>query len=185
MELGLRNDYDAIVLDIMLPELSGWEVLVSLRQRHVKTPVIMLSALAEINDKVRALDAGADDYITKPFKVAELIARLHAVARRPPLQPMDVLEYGDLHFSLQTQTLNGVELTAKESQILALLLRHPQRVFSKERILTYVWGNDISPDDSYVEVYISRLRNKLKTLKSQTKIATQRGIGYKLVMGGK
>lgn len=185
LELARQNQYDAIVLDIMLPLVSGWEILQTLRQQNIKTPVIMLSALDEVDDKVRALNAGADDYLAKPFKTAELIARLKALVRRPPLQSSEVIEFGDLCFDLQTQTLNSTKLTAKEAQLLDLLLRQPQQIFSKEKILQYVWGNDAVADDSYVEVYINHLRKKLNNLKSQVKIVTQRGLGYKLIMESK
>ncbi len=180
-DLALRKIYDAIVLDIMLPGLSGWEILQSLRAHSVRTPVIILSALNEVSDKVRALDIGADDYLAKPFKTAELVARLHALERRPPLQSSEVIEFGDLVFDQQTQAVNNIKLTSKEAQLLTLLLKFPQQICSKEKILAYVWGNDTTVNDSYVEVYINHLRKKFKKLNLNVKIVTQRNLGYSIV----
>lgn len=181
LELALQNDYDCIVLDIMLPELSGWEILQILRQRKIKTPIIMLSALSEVDDKVRALNLGADDYLAKPFKTTELIARLQALTRRPPLRDRDTLEFGDLIYSRDDHTLNGLELTAKEAMTLELFLQNPQQILSKERLLAYVWGDDEAASESYVEVYISHLRKKFKDVGSKAKITVSRNLGYKLV----
>ena len=182
LKLAQSGDYDAIVLDIMLPKLSGWEVLTILRAKNYKTPIIMLSALSEVEDKVKALNIGADDYLAKPFKTAELVARLQALTRRPPLQNSDILEFGDLTYDTKNQTLNQTQLTAKESKLLTLFLRQPQQLIPKERILNYVWGNELVTDGSYVEVYISRLRQKLKQINSNVKISSQRGLGYKIIM---
>ena len=114
LELALKPNYDVIVLDIMLPHISGLEILETIRKRGVKTPVIMLSALNEVEDKVRGLEYGADDYLAKPFKTAELVARLKALVRRPPIAETKSLEFGDLKLDLNNRTLNGVELTDKE-----------------------------------------------------------------------
>ena len=133
LELALKPNYDAIVLDIMLPKLSGLEILKIIRERGVKTPIIMLSALNEIEDKISGLELGADDYLAKPFKTAELIARLNALVRRPPLVDAKVLNYEDLKFDLTNRTLNGVELTDKEAGIFEMLIKHLARQLLKSK----------------------------------------------------
>ncbi len=180
LERVLHGEFDCIILDIMLPEVSGIEILQAIRERRIATPVIMLSALSEVSDKVKALNIGADDYLAKPFKTAELIARLNALVRRPPLATETTLAFGDLVYNYQKYTINGLELTAKEAKLLELFLRQPQQVISKERLLAYVWGHE-DVTENYVEVYISRLRNRLKQLKSTVKIVTLRNLGYKIV----
>lgn len=178
LDLATKGSYDCIVLDIMLPKLSGLEVLRTLRQRKDLTPIIMLSALSEVDDKVRGLESGADDYLAKPFKTAELIARINALTRRPPLQASQTLAFGDLEYNPSERTLNGLSLTAKEADILELLIRTPEQVQPKERILAHVWGSEAV--DSYVEVYISYLRKKLQQLGSAVQIKTVRSLGYKI-----
>lgn len=182
LDLALINSYDCLVVDIMLPKISGLQVLEILRQRNVSTPIIMLSALSETHDKVRALEVGADDYLAKPFKSAELIARIKALTRRPPLLPSQKLIFGDLEYDLVEHSLNEVMLTAKEANLLESLIRHPEQTHSKTWLLSHAWGGDTNPSDSenYVEVYISSLRRKLKQLNSTTTIKTIRNVGYKL-----
>ena len=181
LDLALKPNYDAIVLDIMLPKLSGLEILKIMRERGIKTPVIMLSALNEVEDKINGLEMGADDYLAKPFKTAELIARLNALVRRPPLMDAKVLNFEDLKFDLTNRTLNGVELTDKEAGIFEMLIKTPGSAVTKEQILAHVWGNESEFEENYVEVYISYLRKKLKSLKSHAEIKTIRNLGYKLV----
>lgn len=181
LDLALKPNYDAIVLDIMLPKLSGLEILKIMRERGIKTPVIMLSALNEVEDKINGLEMGADDYLAKPFKTAELIARLNALVRRPPLIDAKVLNFEDLKFDLTNRTLNGVELTDKEAGIFEMLIKTPGSAVTKEQILAHVWGNESEFEENYVEVYISYLRKKLKSLKSRAEIKTIRNLGYKLV----
>lgn len=181
LNLALKPNYDVIVLDIMLPKLSGLEILQTVRSRGIKTPVIMLSALNEVEDKIKGLDYGADDYLAKPFKTAELIARLRALTRRPALIDAKVLNYEDLELNLTNRTLNGVELTDKESAIFEMLIRNPGSAITKEQILAHVWGADSEYEDNYAEVYISYLRKKLKNLHSRVAIKTIRNLGYKLV----
>lgn len=181
LDLALHNPtYDVIVLDIMLPHLSGLEILQTIRSRGIHTPVIMLSALSEVEDKIRGLDQGADDYLAKPFKTAELIARLKALVRRPPLQRAEILTYADLIYNQQNRTLNDSPLSEKEADILEMFLQQPELTIPKEHILTHVWGVDTEGEENYVEVYISYLRKKLKSLGSTTEIKTIRGLGYKL-----
>ncbi|MBR3052022.1 response regulator transcription factor [Candidatus Saccharibacteria bacterium] len=180
LELALKPNYDVVVLDIMLPGVSGLEILTAMRNHGIKTPVIMLSALNEVEDKIKGLEYGADDYLAKPFKTAELIARLRALARRPALADAKVLSYEDLELNLGNRTLNDVELTDKEAAIFEMLIKTPESAVSKEQILAHVWGAEAGFDDNYVEVYMSYLRKKLKGLKSKVQIKTIRNLGYRL-----
>ena len=180
LQLSLKPHYDAIVLDIMLPKVSGLEILETMRRREVHTPVIMLSALNEVEDKVKGLEIGADDYLAKPFKTAELVARINALVRRPPLMEQRKLCFGDLEFDVGNRLLNGEPLTDKEAEILAMLMRGSEQAITKEQILAHVWGSDSGYDDNYVEVYISYLRKKMKNLQSKVLIKTIRNLGYKL-----
>lgn len=180
LNLAVKPIYDAIVLDIMLPKLSGIDILRDLREREIKTPVIMLSALSQVEDKIKGLNYGADDYLAKPFKTAELAARLRALVRRPALKDEKVICYADLYYNLEDRTLNDLSLSEKEASIMEALLKNPEHVLSKEYLLSHVWGSDASGEDNYVEVYISYLRKKLEKLKSKVKIKTIRGLGYKL-----
>ncbi len=181
LDLALRPNYDAIVLDIMLPKLSGIDILKKIRNRGVKTPVIMLSALNEVEDKIRGLEYGADDYLAKPFKTAELIARLNALVRRPPMVEAKIINFEDLKLDLSNRTLNGFELTDKEAGIFEMLIKTPGSAITKEQILAHVWGAGTEFEENYVEVYVSYLRKKLKEINSKVEIKTIRGLGYKLV----
>ena len=180
LDLAMKPIYDAIVLDIMLPKMSGLDILTHLRERNIKTPVIMLSALGEVEDKIKGLDAGADDYLAKPFKTSELIARLKALNRRPALQDEKIIKFKDLTYSKENRTLNGLDLTEKEALLLETLLTDPDRAKNKDYLLNHIWGSNKPSDDNYIEVYISYLRKKLKQLKSKVQIKTIRGLGYKL-----
>lgn len=182
LELAVKPIYDAIVLDIMLPKLSGFDILKTIRDRNINTPVIMLSALSQVEDKVRALNIGADDYLAKPFKTSELIARLNALNRRPPMQEEKEIHFEDLSFNITNRSLNGIPLTEKEADIMELLIKSPNTIQKKELILGHVWGSDSINEENYVEVYISYLRKKLKTLKSKCIIKTVRNLGYKLIV---
>ncbi len=181
LDLALKPNYDAIVLDIMLPKISGLEILKTLRERGIKTPIIILSALNEVEDKISGLELGADDYLAKPFKTAELIARLKALVRRPPLMDAKVVCFEDLKFDLTNRTLNDVELTDKEAGIFEMLIKNPGTAVTKEQILAHVWGSDAEFEENYVEVYISYLRRKLKSIGSRVEIKTIRNLGYKLI----
>lgn len=183
LELALTNDYDCIILDIMLPKMSGWDILKAVREQGIMTPVIMLSALTQVEDKVRALEMGADDYLAKPFKTAELIARIKAITRRPPVILDEQLAFGGLTYNLTERTLNGVALTAKEAELLEIFMRQPGQVQPKASLLTRVWGSGVTDSENYVEVYISALRRKFKKLRSKVSIKTVRNLGYKLVDG--
>jgi len=180
LSLALKPNYDAIVLDVMLPSLSGLDILAAIRKRGVKTPVIMLSALGEVEDKIKGLETGADDYLAKPFKTSELVARLKALVRRPPIATEKTLKFKDLSLDLENRTLNGIDLTEKEAGILEMLIKNPETAKAKENILAHVWGADAYAEDNYVEVYISYLRKKLRDLNSKVEIKTIRNLGYKL-----
>lgn len=182
LTLAEKNLYDCLILDIMLPKMSGLELLHILRRQGNLTPVIMLSALSQVDDKVRALEAGADDYLAKPFKTAELIARIKALTRRPPLTPSRVVTYGDLTFDPDNRTLNGLELTEKEAELLEVLMKNPDVTSSKSSLLAHTWGGGADVADNYVEVYISYIRKKLAKLGSKVQIRTIRNLGYKLTM---
>src|SRR5574344_1108833 len=167
LDMAIKPIYDAIVLDIMLPKLSGLDILKTIRERGIKTPVIMLSALSQVEDKVKGLNVGADDYLAKPFKTSELIAGLNALVRRPvEIEEKEIL-FEDLALNPTNHTLNGLPLTEKEAAILEMLMRNPGTVKKKEYILAKVWGSDYVGEENYAEVYMSYLRRKFKTLKSK------------------
>lgn len=179
--------YDAIVLDINLPDRAGTELLQSLRARGDRTPVLMLTAVFSVENRVSALDIGADDYLVKPFDQRELEARLRALMRREAEQKGDQLRLGALGFSPSgmTATLHGerLDLTRREAALLALLLRHPGQVMSKERLYDGLFAfNDADVGLNAIELYIGRLRRKLAG--SGTTIETQRGIGYRITADG-
>ena len=182
LRLAKKPIYDAIVLDIMLPKMSGLEILEIIRKQGIKTPVIMLSALSEVEDKVKGLEIGADDYLAKPFKTKELIARLQALTRRPALRDTKTLRFADLTLDLENRTVNGLPLTEKEASILEMLMKAGDKTVQKDYILAHVWGADMVAEDNYVEVYMSYLRKKLKETGSKVSIKTIRGLGYKLMI---
>ena len=182
LDMSVNPIYDAIVLDIMLPKLSGLDILKAIRDRNIKTPVIMLSALSEVEDKVKGLTMGADDYLSKPFKTSELIARLNALSRRPPLQAENEIHFEDLSLNTDNRTLNSIPLTEKEAQIMEVLIKNPGVVQKKEYLLAKIWGTEAVAEENYVEVYMSYLRKKMKNLKSKCIIKTIRNLGYKLIV---
>ena len=183
LDKAVRDIYDCVVLDIMLPKLSGIEILKRMREKKVNTPVIMLSALSEVEDKIQGLDAGADDYLAKPFKTAELVARINALLRRPANIKEEIYAFGDIKFDAVQKTLNGVSLTAKEAGIIHELIKANGRLIQKEYLLNKIWGEEAFGEDNYIEVYMSRIRKTMRELGLKTKIKTSRGLGYKLVEG--
>ena len=180
LEQAVKPIYDCVVLDIMLPKFSGTDILKRMREKNVQTPVIMLSALCEVESKIEHLDRGADDYLAKPFKTAELVARIKALLRRPKGVDLTKIKYGDLVFDETQMTLNDEQMTVKESEILTVLIQNPEKLISKEHLLAKVWGEDSVGDDNYIETYVSRIRKMLKRLGSVCQIKTVRGLGYKL-----
>jgi len=184
---ALTGIYDVVILDIMLPGLDGLSVLQQMRQEHINTPVILLTAKGDIEDRVRGLDSGADDYLAKPFQASELLARLRALARRKgEVQVQGILAFGDLELNPHTLELwvgaNSCQLTLKESQLLEILIKNPGHAISTTTILMKVWGYDTTAEDNHVHVYVSFLRKKLAQMDSKAKIKTMRGLGYLLVL---
>lgn len=177
--------YDAIILDVMIPEIDGWTILKKIRNEKNNVPILMLTAKDEMEDKIYGLDLGADDYMTKPFNTDELLARIRALTRRRGEVKENCLEFGDLIFNkdnCEISKKNGesIKLSLKEFQILDLLFDNPRQIIDKERIISKIWGGDSDAEFNNVEVYISFLRKKMETLKINTKIRTARGIGYSL-----
>ena len=181
LENAMSDIYDCVVLDIMLPKLSGTDILKRMREKKVQTPVIMLSALSEVETKIRHLEHGADDYLAKPFKTAELVARIKALVRRPKTIDLSDITYGDLVLDKTNATLNGEQLTAKEVEIVSEFMKSPEVLINKEHLLAKVWGEVGLGEDNYVESYISRIRKLLKKIHSKARIVTIRGLGYKIV----
>ena len=181
LEMAVSGIYDCLVLDIMLPKISGIDILKRVREKKIDTPVIMLSALSEVEDKVRGLDSGADDYLAKPFKTVELVARINALLRRPKAVSDEVLRFGDLTYDVSQKTLNGETLTAKEAGIIEELIKADGKLIPKEFLLSKIWGGEAYGEENYIEVYMSRLRKTMKKLGVKTQIKTSRGLGYKLV----
>ena len=175
---------DLLLLDWMLPGLTGVEICRRLRQTGDRVPVIMLTAKDEISDRVTGLDAGADDYLVKPFSIEELLARVRASLRRNEEQETTKLLFGDLSLDRSTREVyrgeRAIELTAKEFDLLEYLLSHPRQVLTREQILDRVWGYDFMGDSNIIEVYIRYLRLKLESEQEARVIKTVRGVGYVL-----
>jgi DNA-binding response OmpR family regulator len=177
---------DAIVLDVMLPKIDGIALLPMFR-KLTEAPIVMLSAKGDVNDKVTGLSRGADDYVSKPFEMAELRARLETALRRPRLAQPQVLRYGDLEVNLETRVaIRGnkeIALSAREYDLLVTLLRNPHRVFSRDQLLDQVWGTERFVGPGAVETYISYLRAKIDQGFPTRLIQTHRGAGYSLREG--
>ena len=186
--MARESAYDAIVLDIMLPGTNGYRVCASLRAGGVWTPILMLTAKEGEWDEVEALDTGADDYLTKPFSYAVLVARLRALLRRGSGERPTVLEAGDLRLDPAARRAWRVDvevgLTAREMSLLEFLLRRKGEVVSKREILDHVWDEDFEGDPNIVEVYVRHLRNKLDRPFQREAIETVRGSGYRLAADG-
>ncbi len=184
LDYAKNTDYDGIILDVMMPVMDGIEALKRMRKAGISTPVIMLTAKAEVNDRIAGLDAGADDYLPKPFAMGELLARLRSITRRKGEMVSEKLEFGDIYLDISAAELgNGKEsyrLTHKEFQVMELLLRNSGNLISTERMLDQVWGYDSDVEINVVWVAISSLRKKLTGMKSRVEIQAVRGIGYTL-----
>ena len=181
-DYAVNADYDAILLDVMMPKMDGFEVLARLRAAGISTPIMMLTARAEKEDRITGFDTGADDYLPKPFAPDELLSRVRAMLRRGGNYHAPVLKFGDLAFDSSGGLLScgskSVRLSNREFQIMELFLRSPNVVFSGERILERIWGWDSDADSSVVLVHISNLRKKLKAIGSDVSIRANRGFGY-------
>ena len=182
---ALTGIYDLILLDIMLPKKNGFEILRTLKEEKVKTPIIILTAKGELDDKLNGLENGADDYITKPFHMKELIARVKVILRRSAnIEDVNALSYKDLTLDLSTGMLkcneNEVPINGKELNLMEMLLINKEQIVEKEMLMEKIWGYDSDAEYNSVEVYISFLRKKINLLKSNVKIVTIRGMGYKL-----
>lgn len=190
LDLAVSDVYDIVILDIMLPKRDGISVLREMRKQSVTTPVILLTAKGEMEDKVKGLDSGADDYLAKPFQAEELMARLRALGRRRgQVVTNNTLCYGDIELNYNTLDLFGngqtFHLTLKESQLLELLIINKGQAISNETIIEKLWGWNSEAEDSHVQVQVAFLRKKLSLLSKLAKIKTIRGIGYMLVLDEK
>ena len=184
LTLAGATSFDAIVLDIMLPGRDGLSVLRLLRERRVATPVLLLSARSEVNERVEGLNAGADDYLPKPFALDELLARLRALGRRGTEQASSLLRVADLTLDTVSRTARRggalIELSAREFRLLEMLMRTPGRVCSRMMILEKVWDYSFDPGTNVIEVYVSRLRDKIDAGRAPKLLHTVRGVGYVL-----
>jgi len=185
LDCALSGIHDLIILDVMLPRIEGISLLRELRAGGITTPVILLTAKGETEDKVRGLDSGADDYLAKPFQIEELLARLRALGRRQGELAHDhTLRFADLAFNPLTLNLwcrgKSFRLTPKEGQLLEMLLRHGRHIVTPSAIIEKLWGFEAEAEDSNVHVYVSFLRKKLTQLGSSVKIRAVRGAGYVL-----
>jgi two-component system OmpR family response regulator len=180
-QLAANGSYDLIVLDMRLPGRSGMEVLHNLRARGFERPVLVLTAQDAVDAKVKALRAGADDYVTKPFAFEELLARVEALSRRPQVIAAPLLRVHDLELDRNARTVvrgDPIELTPKEFTVLEYLMRHPGRVMSRTLITEYAWGYHFDPGTNIVDVVINHLRKKVDTGHKVKLIHTVRGVGY-------
>jgi two-component system copper resistance phosphate regulon response regulator CusR len=178
------NPYDAIILDVMLPGVDGFGVVSTLRARHLRTPVLMLTSRDAVADRIAGLDHGADDYLTKPFDFGELLARVRALLRRPEALQAMLVRVGDCEIDLQSHTVSrsgvAIALTAKEFALLELFARRVGTVVSRADIVAHVWDDNHDPFTNAVEVYVNRLRGKIDRAPWTPLIHTRRGAGYLL-----
>ena len=187
MKLALEHPYDAIVLDAMLPGMDGFEMCRRLRDEERWTPILMLTARDSVTDRIRGLDAGADDYLIKPFAFGELTARLRALVRRGAAEHAAAVEVGDLTLDMErmvaTRAGVAIDLTAKEMALLGLLMRHAGEVLSRTRILDEIWDFASYPNSNVVDQYVGYLRRKVDRPFGRSDIETVRGLGYRLRNG--
>ncbi len=178
------ENYDGIILDIMMPKMNGIEALKKMRAEGINVPVLMLTAKSDIDDRIEGLDSGADDYLTKPFAMGELLARIRAMTRRKSELSSNTLEFGNITLSRENFELTGPEgvqrLGNKEYQMLETMMMNPKRLISTERFMEKIWGYDSEAEINVVWVYISYLRKKLTSVGANVVIKASRGIGYSL-----
>ena len=178
------ENYDGAIMDVMMPKADGFEVLRRMRERGDSTPVLLLTARAEIDDRVAGLDSGANDYLTKPFDMKELLARIRAMTRLPSVQPDKTISCGKVTLDCASYDLSGpggsTKLAGKEFQMMEMLMRNPRKLVSTEAFMDRIWGYDSEAELNIVWVYISTLRKKLKGIDADIEIKAQRGLGYYL-----
>ncbi|MBF2088123.1 MAG: response regulator transcription factor [Synechococcales cyanobacterium K44_A2020_017] len=184
IDYAIAAEYDAIILDILLPKMDGISTLKHLRQQGIQTPVLLLTACNTVQDRVLGLDAGADDYLIKPFDFTELLARLRALLRRPPLQVDVILQVGNLEMDTAQRLVKrgdrSIELSPREFSLLEYLMRNPNQVLSRTQIAQHVWSFDFYGDFKVIDVYIGYLRRKIDRDESDSLIHTIRGVGYRM-----
>ena len=178
------ENYDGVILDVMMPKRDGIQVLREMRERGDKTPVLLLTAKSDVDDRVAGLDSGANDYLTKPFDMKELLARIRAMTRMLSVQPDKTLSAGNVRLDCASYDLSGpagsLKLAGKEFQMLEMLMRSPRKLISTEDFMDRIWGYDSEAELNVVWVYISTLRKKLRTVGANVEIRAQRGVGYYL-----
>ena len=184
LEMALVTDYDLLVVDLMLPSMSGMEILKTIRRERIQTPVLILTAQSQVDQRVKGLDAGADDYLTKPFAIDELLARVRALLRRGTPESPGILQVDDLILNPATRdvTRGGqrIDLTLKEYALLEYLMRHTGRVLTRPMISEHVWNQDFDTFTNVIDVYVNYLRNKIDRGRAKKLIHTVRGSGYML-----
>ena len=184
LDYGLADNYDCLVLDIMMPKKDGIQVLQALRAQNVSTPVLLLTAKSQVEDRIAGLDSGADDYLPKPFHNGEFLARVRALTRRGQVFTPSVLAAGNIRLDCSTFELrcggSAIRLGSKEFQMLELLMRQKGRVVTTEQFMERIWGYDSEVEISVVWAYISYLRRKLEAVGADVRISTRRGFGYLL-----
>lgn len=184
LDYGLSENYDVIVLDIMMPKMNGIEVLEKLRESGIHTPILILTAKSQIEDRIYGLDKGADDYLSKPFAMGELLARIRAMGRRKSEFTPNLIEVGNIKLNKENYELSNdkasLRLGNKEFQMLEMLMTNPKRMISTEQFMERIWGYDAEAEINVVWVYISYLRKKLASLDANVRIKAVRGIGYSL-----
>ncbi len=185
LEQALTNGYDAMIMDIMMPEMNGIDVLKNIRSKNIVTPVLLLTAKAEVDDRVTGLDAGADDYLTKPFAIKELFARVRAMTRRKKEYNKEKLIFGDISLdgeSFELQSENSVRLSVKEFELLQTMMLNSERNLDEEYLLNHVWDNSEDATVNTVSLYIAYLRSKLTAISSKVNIIKEE-TGYRLTDG--
>ena len=188
LDEALTDVYDLIILDVMLPEMNGFEVLKELKEEGIKSKVLMLTAKNTIDDKMQGFNNGADDYLTKPFHMEELLARVNVQLRKNNTVDNEVMQLGDIILNIKSMELsnkdgkNKVKIIGKEFALLELFMNNPNRVMEKEQVFLKIWGYDTECDINTLEAYISFIRKKLKLIKSKIKLKAIRNMGYVLVV---
>lgn len=186
---AMQKSYDIIILDRMLPVMDGLSILKAIREKKINVPVIMVTAMDGLHDRVDGLDSGADDYLVKPFAMEELLARIRALTRRPQkIEQTDILKFADIELDVKQQNLQkdgkSCPLSKRENDLLEYFLRNSKQTLSREMILSHVWGPDNFVEEGNLDNYIHFIRRRLKTILSAAQIKTVHGVGYRLEEGG-